>query len=235
MAEWTIVDGNNDSIIYADFVTIRKLSNVVKMWAMVGHKTVQRSAGANYLSSKVQYEFDCNEDQMREIYSSLFDGNMGSGKVVYSYSDPDKWKPVMPDTVGQSLWKKVCSGPGDAAEWTKVDERVFERSMSGEQTTINAYVDLATIVKSGYMVKMQNLFDYETVRIGLAGKYLSEQKPAEYDCKEGRMRTLSYLMFSGRMGNGAAIWLNNNPTLIWEQVKPNSMEEALWKIACVKR
>jgi hypothetical protein len=37
-----------------------------------------------------------------------FSGNMGSGQVVHSDSDEDKWIPVAPESIGQLLWKRAC-------------------------------------------------------------------------------------------------------------------------------
>lgn len=149
------------------------------------------------------------------------------------------------------LWNIICNKFGGAmhrailvmvlaamsssamAEWTRVGEHVVERGLSGEQTTVTAYVDIATIRRTSNIVEMRNLFDYKTVRsLAFGDKYLSRIEPAEYDCKKGGVRTLSYSFFSGNMGDGLAVFSNNDPLLKWERIKPNSIEEILWRIVC---
>ena len=113
-AEWTFVSdtgGDTDDYIqYVDRATIRKRGNLVKMWGLRDFKTVQKSAaGDSYLSSNAQEEYDCKEEKSRILAFTWFAGKMGNGKVVYSNSDTgDKWSPISPGSVGETLWKIAC-------------------------------------------------------------------------------------------------------------------------------
>lgn len=110
-AEWTrTVSGGNDELIeYVDRATIRRNGNLVKMWDLMDYKTVQKGpAGVSFLSAKQQTEYDCKEEKERMLAFLWFDGQMANGKVVYSNSDTDKWSPISPGSVAETLWKIAC-------------------------------------------------------------------------------------------------------------------------------
>ena len=107
-AEWTVAGGNDQFVQYVDRATIRRNGNLVKMWVLSDLKTVQTDAGDSYLSSKAQNEYDCKEERSRILAFTWFSGKMGNGKVVYSDSDPGKWKPISPESIGEIKWKVAC-------------------------------------------------------------------------------------------------------------------------------
>ena len=108
-AEWTRVDDNNQYIQYVDRATIRRNGNLVKMWDLKDYKTKQTVAGYSYLSTKGQQEYDCKEEKKRLLAFTWFDGQMGSGKVVYSNGNvKDELEPIEPESVGETLWKIAC-------------------------------------------------------------------------------------------------------------------------------
>ena len=109
-AEWTISGGNDQYMHYVDRATIRRNGNLVKMWNFFDYKKVQPSpsTGLSYLSTKQQSEYDCKEERTRILAFTTFDGKMGNGNVVFSDSDPDKWEPIGPGSVGETLWKIAC-------------------------------------------------------------------------------------------------------------------------------
>ena len=109
MAEWVALDGDEKVTRYADPTTIRRSGNMVKMWSMFDHQSPKRSAsGASYLSSKDQGEYDCKEERYRLLYISSSSGNMSTGDVVYSSSEPGSWSPVPPGSIAEVLWKFAC-------------------------------------------------------------------------------------------------------------------------------
>ena len=109
-AEWVLTSGNDDAglTVYVDPDTIRRKGNLVKMWQLYDYKTIQTVAGDSLLSIKRYNEYDCTEERTRMLAYTWFSGNMGSGQVVHSDSDEDKWKPVVPDSVAEALWKIAC-------------------------------------------------------------------------------------------------------------------------------
>jgi hypothetical protein len=109
-AEWVLVSGDDKAgrTVYVDPDTIRSKGDLVKMLSLIDYKTIQIIAGDSLLSIQRQNEYDCAEERTRMLAFTWFSGNMGSGQVVHSDSDEDKWKPVAPDSVAESLWKIAC-------------------------------------------------------------------------------------------------------------------------------
>ena len=109
-----------------------------------------------------------------------------------------------------------------------------------------AYVDPATIHKDANIVNIQVLVDHQS---GLSKKAESTldklffrsrdditkswKVQDEFDCKEAKLRMLSYTAYAEHMGNGAVI-PSTTTTGVWEQVIPGSIGDALWKYACGK-
>lgn len=97
-AEWVKV-GEDDSYSYTAYIdldTIRHKGNLVKVWRLFDHTTIQTVAGKSYLSSKAQTEYDCAKKQSRILVVYGYSGQMGSSTLVGYDTDPTKWRPVMP-------------------------------------------------------------------------------------------------------------------------------------------
>lgn len=110
-AEWVKVRDGDEAgkTVYVDPVSIRRNSNLVKMWQFYDYKTVQTVGGIRFLSAKEQWEFDCAEERGRVLALKEFSGNMGSGTMVVTNSQVGKWIPVMPGSINHTVWKVVCS------------------------------------------------------------------------------------------------------------------------------
>ena len=108
MAKWTAVVESESYTQYADFTTISKEGNVVKMWDLLDFKTVHDAAGYKHLSQQLQREYDCKKEQSRLLTFTLFSKNMGTGKVLRVFSTPDKWEPVQLGSIGEVLWLIAC-------------------------------------------------------------------------------------------------------------------------------
>ena len=109
-AEWVQVSGGDEEgkTVYVDPATIRRNSNLVKMWQFYDYKTVQTVGGVRFLTAEEQWEFDCAEERGRVVALKEFSGNMGSGTVVYTNSQVGKWIPVIPGSMGHTVWKVAC-------------------------------------------------------------------------------------------------------------------------------
>lgn len=109
-AEWVKV-GAADSYNYTAYIdpdTIRRKGNLVKVWKLRNHTTIQTIAGKSYLSSKAQTEYNCTEEQSRILVVYVYSGQMGNGAQVGYDTDPTKWRPVMQGSVDQAMWKVAC-------------------------------------------------------------------------------------------------------------------------------
>jgi hypothetical protein len=108
--EWVSIGGNDQigMTTHVDPATIRRNSNLVKMWQLNDFKTVQTVEGNSFLSTKKQREFNCAEERTRILAATQFSGNMGNGQVVWNNSTEQKWEPVVPESIGHTLWEFAC-------------------------------------------------------------------------------------------------------------------------------
>ena len=92
-------------------------------------------------------------------------------------------------------------------------------------------------IKKGDTVRMWSLHDYDTLQFSqitaLPAPFLSTSHQYEYDCKAKRLRRLSFSFHSGNMAQGKVV---SRTTTISksEPIRPSSVNETLWKLACGK-
>jgi hypothetical protein len=110
-AEWVATVQNDQAgvTIYIDSDTILRKGDLVNVWELIDYKAIQTMAGTSYLSARVQREYDCTRDLQRTLALTKLSGNMGTGKVILTNSDRQKWEPVDPGSIGKSLWKFACN------------------------------------------------------------------------------------------------------------------------------
>lgn len=109
-AEWKSVSANNSGeTIYIDPDTVRRMGDMVEMWTLYDFKTVQSVWSISFMSRESRREFDCIGQRTRRIALTYFSGNMGSGTVIYSDADEQKWEPVQAHSVAEILWNVACS------------------------------------------------------------------------------------------------------------------------------
>ena len=123
----------------------------------------------------------------------------------------------------------LSSGPV-FAEWVAVEETPGLRTV---------YVDLDTIRREGNLVTLWLLMDFQSMQgnVGLGrfgldpSRFLSTKTQTQFDCAERRLRLLAYSEFLRHMGTGRR---NDGyvDTGNWVPVKPDSMNQALWEVAC---
>lgn len=102
----------------------------------------------------------------------------------------------------------------------------------GENGTETAYVDAANI-QHGKHNKMWGLFDFKSPRSVSDMSYLSMKIQREYACHDKKSRIIARSAHAGNMGAGDIIFSDHTPDK-WATVQPDSVEEALWNIACGK-
>ncbi len=107
-AEWVGVGVNERLTGYVDPTTIRKSGNTVKMWSLHDYKTAREFIGRTYMSSKFLHEYDCMEEQARQLHNSFHSGNMGRGDIVWSNNEPRNWQPISPGSLGKAKWEIAC-------------------------------------------------------------------------------------------------------------------------------
>ena len=110
-----------------------------------------------------------------------------------------------------------------AADWTGV----------GRANEIySAYADRDSIRRQGSIATMHGLYDFRRQDFTPDGRGLySTAVLREYDCAGRRVRLLSSIDFSGRMGEGAPVSTNQTPGR-WEPVLEGGIDDAYLKVAC---
>jgi len=111
MAEWTQIvehDQKDGYTVYADRASARRVADKVKMWILLDFKTEQRASGANFLSKTIRREYDCRGKHTRILAFKLFSWNMEQGKLIRSYSQPQAWSVVQPESMEELEWQIAC-------------------------------------------------------------------------------------------------------------------------------
>lgn len=128
MAEWVKITSIHSrespeiQIAYADPANIHKNGSLVKMWVLVDHqsglskkmenrldKFFSRSKDNITKSWKVEDEFDCKNKKLRMLSYTAYSEHMGNGEIIPNNMVTNHWEPVIPESIGQALWKFACS------------------------------------------------------------------------------------------------------------------------------
>jgi hypothetical protein len=129
----------------------------------------------------------------------------------------------------------VLSSAPAYAEWVEIEKKY---QSPGLQTV---YFDPDTIRIEGHLVTIWQLTDYKSMQgnVGLGrfaldpSRFLSTKTHKQFDCVEKRLRLLAYMEFLSHMGTG-----RRNDGYVdkdnWLPIEPESINQALWNVACGK-
>ena len=141
-------------------------------------------------------------------------------------------KRMLPPAYVSGFWSLitllVLSSGSVYAEWVAVEKDYL---LPGLQTV---YVDPETIRREGSLVTMWQLIDFKTMQGGRSPtRFSSTKTQKQFDCAEARTRLLRVTDFWGIMGTGepAEAYIEKGN---WVRVEPESMNQALWEVACGK-
>jgi len=141
-------------------------------------------------------------------------------------------------------WNAVMSRGSLYAEWVAVEKDYLSPDLQ------TVYIDPATIHREGNLVTLWQLVDFKWMqgtgavinpyRFGRLYRYMlaphgffSTKTRKQFDCAEKRVRLLEFTEFSHHMGTGR----RNNGYVDqdnWLPVEPESVNHALWDVACGK-
>jgi hypothetical protein len=121
------------------------------------------------------------------------------------------------------------------AEWVAVEKDYLS---PGRQTI---YIDPDSISREENLVTIWQLIDFKWMQ-GNAGmgplgfgphRFLSTKTHKQFDCEEKRVRLLAFTEFSRHMGTGirADGYVDKDN---WLLIEPESINQALWEVACGK-
>ena len=109
-ADWVREGKNALGTSYYDNGTIRKNGSTVKMWTLFDYIEPQLPGDGNtYLSKKIQTEYDCNAYRTRSVFISVHTESMAKGKVIFTSTDPTDWDPILPESLADRAYKKLCA------------------------------------------------------------------------------------------------------------------------------
>ena len=111
MADWVpITEGSDkDTTIYANPDNILWSNNRAKLLVLFDYKTPRTVADSRpYLSTKYEFEIDCNGNQSRLLGVIAFSGNMGAGEVIYTHNFNNPWTAVRPRSIDQGILNFAC-------------------------------------------------------------------------------------------------------------------------------
>jgi hypothetical protein len=115
------------------------------------------------------------------------------------------------------------------AEWVALEKDYL---LPGLQTV---YVDPDTIRREGNLVRIWQLTDFKWMQGSARGpaRFSSTKTHKQLDCQEQLVRLLAYTEFSLQMGTGIRVdgYVDKDH---WLPVEPESINYALWQLACSK-
>lgn len=110
-AGWEITSTDDEATFYHNKSTIRKTGSIARMWTMTNYAEVQTNSRGEFTSDKVLVAFDCRSETYAIVSVSRYSDQMGSGSVVYSYTNKEsklEWNPIVPDSLGKNEWNIAC-------------------------------------------------------------------------------------------------------------------------------
>ena len=124
------------------------------------------------------------------------------------------------------------------ADWQKVYPVVMAVwKTSGNQKHFNGQYDLYTDESAGKSMEgnpvLWHMRDYRITQTANDTDLLSKSSKYEYDCDKRLGRNLSMRGYEGSMASGKVVY-SYDIISEWEDVKPRSMLEITWEIACGK-
>ena len=109
-AEWVSVSVVPQAgfTIYVDPASIHRKGDRVEVLELIDYRTMQSVTGTSFLSTRLQREYDCAGDRHRTLALTKWSGNMGTGNVILTTTEVQKWEPADPGSIGKRLWRIAC-------------------------------------------------------------------------------------------------------------------------------
>lgn len=107
-AEWVIVSSTDQVNYYVDPATIRKNSNLRKVWTIQDLK--QRHKDGE-ISRRSRNEYDCDGERYRVLALTTHSEPMANGTTLTTndFEIPDRWTQIAPETISERVLKIVCA------------------------------------------------------------------------------------------------------------------------------
>lgn len=109
MADWTMVQTNDEGYMYIDFDTVQKSGNLTTVSTLNDYF---ESKSKKEMSSVWSEQHDCKNKKFKAISINYFAENMGQGKVLETYTlkpTETAWTDVVQYSVGDLKANIICS------------------------------------------------------------------------------------------------------------------------------
>lgn len=119
--DWTFIAQDvKMSKYFVDMDTIKRERRVITAWLMTDlTEPAKMRSGTPYQSSKQLRMFNCDNAEFTNVAYHYHEGNMMTGKTVFSSNMPADFAPAKPGTVEEALLRHVCSGLDTLADSAK--------------------------------------------------------------------------------------------------------------------
>lgn len=109
LAEWTMIQTNDDGNMYIDLDSIQKSGDVVTALTLNDYYGFQNH---NELSSQSKEMHDCKNKKFKALSVNYFSDNMGKGKIIETFDFNESetaWSDVVPYSIGELKVNIICS------------------------------------------------------------------------------------------------------------------------------
>lgn len=117
------------------------------------------------------------------------------------------------------------TGPARAAEWVKV----------GGSSKLDLYVDRSSITRQGPRVQADMRTEWKEPQEAARMTYRSSLARDEFDCDQGKSRTLELTLYPESNLGGDAVRTGIAPSARWRYAGPATMAENTLKAVCGMR
>ena len=109
-AQWVLVVTNPVANYYVKTDSIKRVGHIVTYWETEDYKSVQEVDEKQYSSTKIKKETNCNTEENRPLYISVYSESMGSGKAILVSKIKDKgFNAIIPDSTAHTVFRFVCN------------------------------------------------------------------------------------------------------------------------------
>ena len=105
---WTKVGVTDNSDVYIDFNTIKKVEKNMRVWVLYDFRQESQNGMFKFSSYTDYSEFDCSQDRYRTLQQTMYSGRMGNGSTKNVDFNTEKWTYIVPTTMNESILKLVC-------------------------------------------------------------------------------------------------------------------------------
>ena len=109
LAEWTMIQTNDEGNLYIDFDTVQKSGHLTTVSTLNDYYGTRNK---NEMSSVWSERHDCKNKKFKPLSIQYFSQNMGQGKVLETYElNPAEtaWTDVVQYSVGELKTNIICS------------------------------------------------------------------------------------------------------------------------------